>query len=69
MFIKLLEDLRFVIGLFFGVISLILIAVGYVDPQGSQRAGENMNLVSGWMMALFAAFMLMLVFLDSRKEQ
>ena len=66
---RLLEDLRFVIGGFFGMVGLILIVIGYSDPSGSIRAGENMNLVSGWMMAVFAAFMLFLVFWDFRKTE
>ena len=66
---RLLEDLRFVIGVFFGMVGLILIVIGYSDPSGSIRAGENMNLVSGWMMAVFAAFMLFLVFWDFRKTE
>jgi hypothetical protein len=69
MFIKLLEDLRFVIGMFFLIVSVIILSVGYIDPEASTRFGQNMNLFGGWLMGAVSAFMLLLVALDPPKKQ
>jgi len=57
MFLKLVEDLRFVIGSLFGIISVLLLGVGFVDgiPAG---ADMNLNLMAGSVMFVFAAVML-----------
>ena len=65
---KLLEDLRFVVGSFFGILSIILVSVGYVDPITSTVGGTNMNLMAGWTMFVFASFMLTWSILSFRKE-
>ncbi|MBY0358378.1 MAG: hypothetical protein K2W82_10290 [Candidatus Obscuribacterales bacterium] len=57
-------DLRFPIGLFFCINSLVLIAVGFFQPQGT-RLGDwvlNLNLTWGLVMAVFGAFMLILYY-------
>jgi uncharacterized membrane protein len=57
--IRFFEDLRFVIGLFFAIISVILIALGLLRPDTGIH-GFNLNLISGLTMGFFAVSMLSL---------
>ena len=50
-------DLRFVIGLFFLLIGLILVATGFFTPELTP-SGHNLNLMTGLMMLAFSVFML-----------
>jgi cytochrome c biogenesis protein CcdA len=56
MFYKLLEDLRFVIGLLFFFMSAILLFQGIVHPI--EPTSENLNLLAGAVMGVFAVSML-----------
>ncbi len=51
------DDLRTVIGSFFGLVGLLLTALGVVDGRGVLD-GPNLNLRVGIVMLIFAAFML-----------
>lgn len=51
MWIRRLEDLRFVIGLFFGIIAVILIGTGLFR-------GDLLNLITGLSMGSFSALMI-----------
>jgi len=56
---KRLDDLRFVIGLFFGIVSIILLITSFfveATPQASDAG--NLNLFAGTVMFVFSAFML-----------
>ena len=55
---KLFNDLRFFIGLFFLLIGLILIAVGTIEP--SLQAGVNLDLMTGFGFVIFSAIALTL---------
>lgn len=57
MFLRLLEDLRFVIGFFFTIISIILFFVGLTDTP-SQNLDINLNLIASAYMGTFSLFML-----------
>jgi hypothetical protein len=54
-----LNDLRFIIGVFFGIVGVILMATGATDTSGDAEA-IHLNLVSGAAMFLIAATMLAL---------
>jgi hypothetical protein len=56
-FINLLGDLRFVIGVFFAIISLILILTGLFSGSRTPE-GLNLNLISGSFIVCFSVFML-----------
>ncbi len=58
MMTQLLEDLRFVIGAYFAIVSVALVVLGVRNPGPSGPAGLNLNLWSGIGMAVFAAAML-----------
>lgn len=60
MWIRRLEDLRFVIGIFFGIIAGILIGTGLFrgDTSASLTLGLNLNLITGISMGSFSALML-----------
>lgn len=54
-----LEDLRFVIGLFFGVLAAILIGTGLLIPHP-----QHLNLITGVCMGVFSAIMVLLSIRD-----
>jgi hypothetical protein len=54
---ELLEDLRFVIGLFFAALSLILLGAS-LNGQTDGVTGINLNLLSAASMGSFAVFMI-----------
>jgi hypothetical protein len=54
---KKLFDLRFVIGVFFAVIGVLLLVYGFVAPGGE---GEYINKWCGGIFIAFGAFMLIL---------
>jgi uncharacterized membrane protein HdeD (DUF308 family) len=57
MIMRLLEDLRFVVGLLFGIISVILLGVALLgQPQVNDEM--QLNLVTGAAMVVFSAIML-----------
>lgn len=59
MLLRYLEDLRFIIGVFFGIIGVILLITGLLD--GSQTPeGVHLNLVAGGAMVGISALMLAL---------
>ena len=59
-----MEDLRFIIGAFFGLLGIILLISSQIfipnDPD------LNLNLLSGGMMILFATVMISLAVTDRR---
>ncbi len=57
-----LFDLRFVIGLFFAVIGILLLI--YTVLAGEKK--ENINIVGG---LLFTVFGLVMIFLSNKKEE
>lgn len=65
MFEKLLADLRFVIGLFFAIISLILIGAGAFGV--SEGPFPDLNLSVGLGISVFAFFMLFLAIYSYKK--
>jgi hypothetical protein len=56
--LKLLEDLRFVIGLLFAILGLLVLGAGLLHPAAPD--GLNANIVGGVTMTAFAALMLAL---------
>lgn len=57
--LKRLEDLRFVIGIFFGILSIILLITSFFvesTPQATDLG--NLNLFTGIIMFVFSAFMI-----------
>jgi hypothetical protein len=54
---KLLEDLRFVIGLLFAILGLLVLGAGLLHPTAEPGA-LNANIVGGVAMTVFAAVML-----------
>jgi putative Mn2+ efflux pump MntP len=68
MSVKLIEDLRFVIGLFFGIVSTILFLVGFTTPPTAEIP-LNMNWIASGYMGLFAIFMVGSSLWSLRKEQ
>ena len=63
---KLLEDLRFVIGLLFAILGLLVLGAGLLHPAGEPGA-LNANIVGGVTMTVFAALMLTLALLGRGK--
>jgi hypothetical protein len=63
---RLLEDLRFVIGAFFAILSCILAATGALHPPTDPTA-TNLNLAVGGIMGIFAIFMITLSIRDLKK--
>lgn len=61
---KLLLDLRFVIGLFFTIIGLLLLAYSFFATTQLQT-GENINRYTGIVFLVFGIFMIVL---SQRKE-
>jgi hypothetical protein len=64
---RLIEDLRFVIGLFFLIISVILLGLGLFSSELPAH-GMNLNLGAGAVMAVFSALMLTLAVYSSSKQ-
>jgi hypothetical protein len=56
---RLLEDLRFIIGLLFEILGLLVLGAGMLHPP-VLRGAINANLVGGLAMMAFAAVMLAL---------
>jgi hypothetical protein len=52
-----LSDLRFIIGLFFGIVSLVLLGLSMVSG-GGKPYGQVLNHFAGAFMLLFSLFML-----------
>jgi len=63
MLIQLIEDLRFVIGVFFAILSCILAVTGALYPP-IEAADPNLNLAVGGIMGVFAVFMIVLAVRD-----
>ena len=60
-----LEDLRFVIGLFFGIVSIILLVTSlFVGSTPEASDSGNLNLFTGIVMFVFSVFMLGSAILD-----
>ena len=59
---KLLEDLRFVIGLLFAILGLLVLGAGLLHPP-TAPGDLNANVVGGVAMTGFAAVMLLLALL------
>jgi hypothetical protein len=55
---RLLEDLRFIIGLLFAILGLLVLGAGLLPPPAGPGGGVNANLVGGVTMTAFAALML-----------
>jgi hypothetical protein len=64
---RLLEDLRFIIGLLFAILGLLVLGEGLLRPPAS--GAVNANLVGGLAMALFAALMLALAILAPPRDR
>ena len=62
---RLLDDLRFPIGLLFSIFAVILLALGIVSPE-LRDGGVNLNLFAGLVMGAFALFMLVTSVLAAR---
>lgn len=56
---RLIQDLRFVIGLFFAIVGGLLLAVG-ITNQAPYPDGLRLNLWAGSLMAIFATLMILL---------
>jgi hypothetical protein len=63
---RLIEDLRFFIGFFFLIVSLLLIFEGI--SVGKLTEGYNLNLVSGCTFFLFSLGALALSYFSNRKK-
>ena len=63
---ELLEDLRFFIGLFFFIVSGILLAQGYLHPL--ETAGVNLNVDVGFGFLVFSLILLLMVYMGFRKR-
>lgn len=66
--VKRFGDLRFVIGVFFGIVGVILLVTGATDGSGNAEA-VHLNLVSGGAMIVLAGVMLSLAILRPLDEQ
>jgi len=56
---KFITDLRFVIGLFFAIVGLILLGTWMLGPS-DLVGGVHLNLISGLLIFVFGIFMLVL---------
>ncbi len=65
---RFLEDLRFIIGLLFAIIGLLVLGAGVLHPAAAAPGTLNANLVGGAAMTLFAALMILLAVFAPRKE-
>ena len=63
---RLLEDLRFIIGLLFAILGLLVLGAGLLH---STPGAVNANLVGGVAMTLFAALMLALALFAPPKDR
>ena len=63
-----LEDLRFIIGVFFSIIGSILILVGLIGPDAGAE-NTHLNLFAGGLMLAVAALMLSLSICAARCEK
>ena len=63
---ELLEDLRFFIGLFFLIVSGILLAQGLMNPV--ETAGVNLNVDVGIGFLVFSLVLLTMVFMGFRQR-
>jgi hypothetical protein len=63
---KLLEDLRFIIGLLFAILGLLVLGAGLLHAPTAPGA-LNANLLGGAAMTAFAVVMLALALLARRK--
>lgn len=64
---RLLEDLRFIIGLLFGIIGVMVLVAGFFNPP-TMPGVLNADLVGGVLMTAFAILMLGLAILGRPKE-
>ena len=55
-----MDDLRIPIGLFFGIIGLVLVAVGLLSSARAPLTDVNVNLYAGLFMVAFGGVMLWL---------
>lgn len=64
-------DIRIPIGLMFGIIGLILSVFGLVSDPKIYRCslGINVNLIWGWVLLAFAAFMLTMAYRAYRRTR
>jgi hypothetical protein len=63
---KRLEDLRFIIGLFFGLISIILLTTSqFVSIEATHAIDPRLNPLSGGMMGIFSIVMIGLSMTDT----
>lgn len=63
---RLLEDLRFIIGLLFAILGLLVLGAGLLHPPAAPGA-LNANLLGGVVMTAFAMVMLALALLARGK--
>jgi len=61
---RLLEDLRFIIGLLFAILGLLVLGAALLHPPAAGTV--NANLVGGLAMTVFAALMLALAVFSPR---
>ncbi len=64
---RLLEDLRFIIGLLFGIIGVMVLVAGIFNPPAMPGV-LNADLVGGVLMTAFAVVMLGLAILRRPKD-
>ena len=64
---RLLEDLRFIIGLLFAILGVLVLGAGILHPAAP--GGVNANLVGGGTMTAFAVLMLALAIFSKPKSQ
>lgn len=62
---RLLEDLRFIIGLLFAILGLLVLGAGVLHPP--EAGTTNANLVGGLAMTAFAVLMLALAVFSKPK--
>ncbi len=68
----LISDLRFVIGLFFVLVSLILVFAGATSdgsaPNSTVEGIGNLNFISAGIMGIFGLFMLFMAWRGMKKD-
>jgi len=64
---KLLDDLRFIIGVLFAILGVLVLATGLTGPAAAPGT-VNANLVGGIAMTAFAVLMLALAITARRRE-
>ncbi len=62
-----LEDLRFIIGLLFGILGVLVLGAGLLHPVAT--GGVNANLIGGGVMTAFAALMLALAIFGGKRGE